>query len=46
MLDVSYVKETGGLKIIVDSNALLSIVSDRWLKKYIDEKVVNENKLE
>ena len=32
IVHVKYVKETSGLNIIVDSSALLSIVSDKWLK--------------
>lgn len=33
MVDGMYVKETGGLQIIVDHGVPLSIVSDKWLKK-------------
>ena len=32
MVDVKYVRQTKSLKMIVDSGAPLSIVSERWLK--------------
>ena len=46
VIDVKFVDETRGSKMIVDSGAPLSIVSERWLKRYIEEKVVNEKDLE
>ena len=46
LVDVRFVSETGGLKMIVDSGAPLSVVSEKWMRKYINEKVVDENELE
>ena len=46
LVDVRFVSETGGLKILVDSGAPLSVVSEKWMKKYINEKVVDEKELE
>ena len=45
-VELKYVSKTGGLKIIEDSNVLLSTVSEKWMGKYIDEKLVDENELE
>ena len=46
VVDVKFVSQTGGLKMIEDSSAPLTIVSERWMKKYIEVKVVDENELE
>ena len=46
LVDVRFVSGTGGLKMIDDSCALLSVVSEKWMRKYINEKVVDENELE
>ena len=45
VIDVKFVDETRGSKMIVDSGAPLSIVSERWFKRYIEEKVVDEKDL-
>ena len=45
VIDVKFVDETRGLKMIVDSGAPLSIVSERWFKRYIEEKAVDEREL-
>ena len=37
-----YVKETAGMKMIVNNGTLLSIVSEKWLNKYIKEKGVKK----
>ena len=36
-INVRYVSDIKGLKIIVKNRAPLSIVSDKWLKNYVDE---------
>ena len=46
VVDIKFMSETRGSKMIIDSRAPLSIVSEKWLKKYIEEKAVNENDLE
>ena len=45
VVDVKFVSETEGFKVIVDSGESLSIVSGKCMKKYIEEKVVSENEL-
>ena len=41
-----YVSETEGFKMIVDIGAPLSIVSNKWLEKYIDEMKVDREDIE
>ena len=41
-VDVRYVDETEGLKIIVDSGVPMSIVSAGWLEKYLREMGVDK----
>ena len=35
-IDMKYIKETAGMMMIVDSGVPMSIVSDKWLDKYIE----------
>ena len=41
-IDVKYIKETEEMKIIVDSGAPMSIVSEKWLEKYLEEMKVGK----
>ena len=45
-VDVRYVNESDGLKMIVDSGAPMSIVSAGWLCKYLKEMEVDEKDVE
>ena len=46
VIDVKFMNTCIGSRMIVDSGAPLSIVSSRWLKRYIEEAKVDENVLE
>ena len=46
IVDVKLMSATRWLKIIVDRGAPFSKVSEKWLKKYIEEKAVMEKDLE
>ena len=46
VIDVKFVDTCIGSRMIVDSGAPLSIVSSRWLKRYIEEAKVDEYVLE
>ena len=45
-VDVRYVNESEGLKMIVDSGAQMSIVSAGWLEKYFKEMEVYARDIE
>ena len=44
-IDVKYIRESEGLKMIIYSGTPLSIVRDRWLQKYLKEIRVDRNEI-
>ena len=46
MIDVRFVNETSGMKMIVDSEAPYSIASNKGMEKYIEEAGVDKDEME
>ena len=45
-MNVGYLSESGGLKIIVDSGAPMSKFSEGWFKKYVKERYLETSSAE